>query len=139
LASTPITLDLAGGPGKYKKMDSQYDSIILRGTTDLAKMPVAGTFFSEEVKNHVETKLAGESITPIKIYFSGDDWEELASFGISPRKSRRVFATFTYRRGEACFYGVAEVVENYDLIGSKFSEAEIKLQKDLPVLCTEIN
>lgn len=139
LASTPITLDLSGGPGKYKKMDSQYDSIVLRGTTDLAKMPVAGTFFSEEVKNRIGARLTAENVTPVKIYFSGDDWQEFASFGISPRKSRKVFATFTYRRAETCFYGVAEVIENYDMMLSKFSEAEIKLQKDLPVPCTEVN
>ena len=139
LASTPVTLDLSGGGGKYRKMDSEYDSIVLRGTTDLTKMPIPGTFFSEDLRARVASKLAAENIKPLKIYFSGDDWQEYAFLGMSMKKSRKVFATFTYREAEACFYGVAEVVENYDFIESKYAEAEIKLQKNLAVPCTEVN
>ena len=138
LASAPVTLDLSGGLGKYRKMDSEYDSIILRGTTDVAKMPVPGTFFSEELKGRIATKLAAENIKPLNIFFSGDDWQEFASFGLAMKKTRKVFATFTYREGEACHYGVAEIVENYDFMQTKYGEAEIKLQKNLPVQCAEI-
>ncbi len=139
LASVPVTLDFSGGVAKYRKMDSEYDSIILRGTTDLAKMPVPGTFFSDALKEQVTTRLAAENIRPIKIYFSGDDWQEVASFGVLTKKSKRVFATFTYRRGEGCFYGIAELIENYDFMQSKYVPAEMKLQKDLAVQCAEVN
>jgi len=137
--NTPIALDFSGGPAKYKRMASEYDSIVLRGTTDVAKMPVAGTFFSEGLRSAITQQLAAENIVPRKIYFSGDDWEEFGSFGLQTSKSRRVFATFTYRRAEQCFYGIAEVTQNYDFMQSNFGESEIKLQKDLAVPCSEAN
>lgn len=136
LASAPVTLDFSGGVEKYKRMEAEYDSIFLRGTTDVGRMPVAGTFFSAALSARITEKLAAEKILPLKIYFSGDDWQEIASFGPPMTKVQRVFATFTYKRGEECFYGVAEVIENYDFIESKFGEAEIKLQKDLPIPCS---
>jgi hypothetical protein len=139
LASAPITLDFSAGTAKYRKMDSEYDSIVLRGTTDLAKLPVAGTFFSADLAAKITSKLAAEKIVISKLYFSGDDWEELASFKPPMSKTRRLFATFTYRRGDNCFYGVAEVVETYDFLESKFGEADIKLQKDLPAECDQAN
>jgi hypothetical protein len=138
LASTPVTLDFSAGTAKYRKMDSEYDSIILRGTTDLAKMPAAGTFFSEDLKTRITDQLATENIRPLKIFFSGDDWQEYASFGFSAKKSRKVFATFTYREADNCFYGVAEVIVNYDFMQSRYGEPEIRLQKQLPIPCSEI-
>ena len=137
LASAPITIDLSAGGTKYRKMDADYDSIILRGTTDVVKMPVPGTFFNEDLRAKISARLAAENIKPEKVYFSGDDWLEYSSFGLQMKKQRRVFATFTYRAGEACFYGVAEVVEDYDFLNSKYGEADIKLQKDLPLQCAE--
>ncbi len=139
LANVPVTLEFPGGAAKYKKMDSEYVSIILRGSADLAKMPIAGTFFNENLRLRLTEKLATENIKAEKIYFSGDDWQEFGSFGLSMSKSRRVFATFTYRQADQCFYGVADVTENYDFMLSKFGEAEIKLQKDLPIPCAEVN
>ncbi len=137
LAATPVTLDFSAGLAKYRKMDSEYDSIILRGRTDVKKMPIAGSFFSEQIGTLLTAKLAADKIVPDKTFFSGDDWQESASFGPQMRKSRRVFATFTYRRGAECFYGVAEVIEDFDFLRSEFREAEFKLQKDLPIPCTE--
>jgi len=139
LATVPITLDFSGGLGKYKKMSGDYDSIVLRGTTDLAKMPVAGTFFNGTLTNVLTQKLAGEGIEPQKIYFSGDDWEEFASFGPPMQKSKRTFATFTYRRGDQCFYGVATVTESFDFMQAKYGDPEIELQKDLTIDCAQVN
>jgi len=139
LAVVPMTLDFAGGQTKYKKLASEYDSIILRGTTDLTKLPVAGTFFNERLSAAITEKLASENITPAKIYFSGDDWQEFTTGGFTQTRSRKIFATFTYRSGESCMYGVAEVVQKFDLLESKFGEAEISIQKNLPAQCTDAN
>ena len=138
LSTVPVTLDFAGGTAKYKKMDADYVSIILRGTTDVAKMPVAGIFFNENLKLKIVDALTVENIKPEKLYFSGDDWQELSAFGLSMTKTRKAYATFTYRRTEQCFYGVAEVIENYDFMQSKFGDAEIKFQKDFSIPCTEV-
>ena len=138
LASSPVTLDFSGGTSKYKKMNSEYDSIILRGTTDVAKMPVAGSYFSEALSGALTARLAADEIKPLKIYFSGDDWQEFASFGPPMTRSRKMFATFAYRRGETCFYGVAELIQAFDFMQSKYGDPEIKLQKDLPAQCAEL-
>jgi hypothetical protein len=139
LAVVPITLDFAGGATKYKKLASEYDSIIIRGTTDVSKLPVAGTFFSEPVSEAITGKLAAENITPVKIYFSGDEWQEFGSGGFTQTRSRKVFATFTYRNGESCLYGTAEVVQKFDVAESKFGESEISIQKNLPADCADVN
>jgi hypothetical protein len=139
LASVPVTLDFAGGNAKYRKMDDEYTSIILRGTVDTKKMPIAGMFFSGKLVSQITEKLAGENITPERLYFSGDDWQEYGSSGLTLSRTRRVFATFTYHRGaDQCFYGVAEVTETFDFMNSKFGEAEITLQKDFSIPCTDI-
>jgi hypothetical protein len=135
----PITLDLSGGVAKYKKLASEYDSIILRGTTDVSKLPVAGTFFTEPVSSAIVAKLASEDITPTKIYFSGDEWQEFGSGGVMQTRARKVFATFTYRSGESCLYGVAEVVQKFDIMTSKFGDSEISIQKNLPAQCEDVN
>jgi hypothetical protein len=35
-------------------------------------------------------------------------------------------------------YGVAEVVQKFDVIKAKFGESEISIQKDLPAQCPEV-
>ena len=139
LSVVPITLDFAGGATKYKKLASEYNSIILRGTTDISKLPIAGTFFSESIASAVTAKLAADNITPSKIYFSGDDWQEYGAGGFPQTRSRKVFATFAYRNGESCFYGVAEVVQKFNYSDSKFGESEISIQKGLPAQCADVN
>jgi hypothetical protein len=138
LATSPVTLEFPGGVTKYKKMGADYDSITLRGTTDTARMPVAGTFYSETLSDLVTTKLASENIRRQKIYFSGDDWQEFASSGPPMTKTRRLFATFTYQRDGSCFYGVAEVTQTFEPLEAKYGEPGIKLQKDIPIPCTEL-
>lgn len=139
LANAAVVLDLSKGSTKYQTMESQYDSIIIRGTTDVGKMPFAGSFSNYQLKTQLTEKLAAENIAPLKIYFSGDERQEIASFTPSVKKVRKVFATFTYRTGEECFYGVAEIVELYDMLQTKYGVPEIRLQKDLPIACGEAN
>ncbi|HUR99609.1 MAG TPA: hypothetical protein VMZ26_16205 [Pyrinomonadaceae bacterium] len=139
LATAPVTLDFSGGTAKYKKMDADYVSIMLRGTPDVAKLPIAGIFYDEALKSKIVDTLAADEITPAKLYFSGDDWQEFGSTGMAMAKTRRVFATFTYQRGAQCFYGLAEARSSYDFMQSKFGGAEIKLQKDFPIQCSDVN
>ena len=139
LASSSVVIDFATGVPKYKKMESEYDSLLLRGTVDVSKMPFAGTYFSNQLKTRLVERLAAENIQPLKVYFSGDDWQESASFAPVTRKSRRVFATFTYRQAEECRYGVAEFVETFDFMKSGYAEPEIRIQKELPIGCAEAN
>jgi len=139
LASAPVILEFSGGQAKYRRMEEEYNSITLRGSSDIAKLPIPGTFFSEDLRTQIAARLAAEKIAPVKIYFSGDDWQESGSFGAIMKKNRKVFATFTYREGETCFYGVAEIVEDYDFMNSKYGPPQISLQKGHSAQCTEIN
>lgn len=140
LTKTNITLDFAGGLEKYRKMKSEYDSVILRGTSDLTKMPVAGTFFREPIRVEIEAKLKSEGITPAKLYFSGDDWETSTSGSmLAMKQNRQVFAVYTYQKGETCFYGVAEVTQTYSPFNSKYGESVINLTNDLPLSCAALN
>jgi hypothetical protein len=139
LATAAVTLDFTGGLAKYRKMDSEYDSIVLRGSTDPSKMPVAGTFFSAPLAEKVAARVAAEGILADKVYFSGDGWQEYAAFGLEVKKLRKIFATFTYRAADKCMYGVAEIVQNYDFAQAKYGDSEIKVQKDLPAQCVGSN
>ena len=138
LATARITLDFSTGNARYRKMNSEYSALILRGSTDPSKPPVAGTFYNDALNTRITEKLAAENIKPVKVYFSGDDWQEFAVFGLSPARTRTVYATFTYMRDAACYYGVAEITENFDHMQSKFADADIRLQKDFAVPCSEI-
>ena len=139
LAKSAVTLDFSSGLAKYSKMAAQYDSIILRGTTDVAKMPIAGTFFSDPLKAQILNKLKSEGVTPVKFYFSGDDWTESAASTFNAKQIRKVFATYTYQKAKNCFYGVAEIVQIYDFMASKYGESTVNLQKDFPIQCIELN
>ena len=142
LAKSAVVLDLSGSHAKYRQMWADYDSIMLRGTPDILKMPVLGTFFSDSVKKEVETKLSAAAIVPAKFYFSGDDWGEIATSAFalqdptfSAKKQRRVFAVYTYQKFGSCLYGVAEVTQAFDDIPSKFLTTAIDLKNDFPIPC----
>ncbi|CAN5581639.1 hypothetical protein BH18ACI3_BH18ACI3_18950 [soil metagenome] len=139
LAKSAVILDFSGGLAKYRKMFSDYDSVMLRGAPDSAKIPTPGTFFSETVKTDVLAKLNAEGIKPIKFFFSGDDWSEYARSTFIMRKERKIFATYTYQKAKECLYGVAEVVQTFDNTTSKFGNSVVTLKKDFPIQCAELN
>lgn len=138
LATAAVTLDLSSGGVRYRKMESEYDSMVIRGSTDPARLPVPGTFFNESLRSRIAARVEAEGIKPAKIYFSGDGWLESASFAVETRKSRKVFATVTYRSGEKCFYRLARVVEQYDFVRGKYGETQIALEEALPLACRDI-
>lgn len=137
LVTVPFTLDLKGGNAKYRKLDAAYDSVVLRGTTDLSVMPIAGTFFDQTVKAAVVQELAAARITPLTFYFADDNWSEYAAASISMRRERKIFAAYTYKKVDACYYGVAEVVQKYDFATMKFGESGITLTNELAVPCAK--
>lgn len=135
LAVAPVILDFSNGSDRYRAMLENYDSIILRGTTDAAQLPIPGMFYSLPLKNRVISMLAAQSIAPARFFFSGDNWMESSVFEGFPVRSRKVFAAFTYRRGGSCFYGFAEIIQNFDFEAGNFNEAIIKPQLDFPLSC----
>lgn len=134
LTTSSIVLDLKSGNAKYQKMASDYDSIMLRGSTDLSIVPRAGTFFDASVRSAVASAVQAAGISATDIYFAGDSWwEEAASASSEP--TRRIYAVFTYRKDENCFYGLAHATQTYDSLASKFGSPAVTLTKDLATPC----
>lgn len=136
LAKIPLVFDFSKGLAKYPQMHASYDSLVLRGTTDLARLPVPGTFFDEALKQRITEKLFAAKITPVKFYFAGDAWSQ---YSVNMNSERKAFGVYTYRSGESCMYGVAKIIEKWDPMASRFGESEITMQNDLPIACTEVN
>jgi hypothetical protein len=137
LATASVVLDLKGGNAKYRKMYSDYDSMVLRGTTDLSIMPVAGTFYDAAARDAVVARLKDEGLTPESFYFAGDNWSEYMGSTMAMKRERKVFAVYTYKKAADCFYGLATVVQKFDFPSDKFGPSEISLTKDLPVPCSK--
>jgi hypothetical protein len=137
LATTAVALDLQGGNAKFRKMLAEYDSMVLRGTTDLTVVPVAGTFYDAAVRDAVLAKLTTEKLSPTNFYFAGDQWAEQLGSTMSPRRERKVFGVATYNRAAGCFYAVAEVVQKFDYLNDRFGASEVTLTKDLPLPCAK--
>ena len=145
VAKSAVILDLSGSHTKYRQMWADYDSIMLRGTPDPLKMPVAGTFYDHAVQKEAEAKLKASGIIPSKFYFSGNDWGQVAisAFALqdpaySPRRERRIFATYTYEKHGSCAYGIAEITQAYDEAAAKFVTSSIDLANDFPLFCGQL-
>jgi hypothetical protein len=139
LATALLTMELPEGPTKYKVMRADYRSMVLRGTTDPAQLPVPGPFYSLPLKTEVTAKLKEEGIIPVRFYFAGSTWDEFGQSQLNPRRIRRVNGVYTYRSGEQCFYGVAEIAQIYDVVNEKWSTDRITTSNNLPLACTQID
>ncbi|MEP7213419.1 MAG: hypothetical protein ABI791_10105 [Acidobacteriota bacterium] len=137
LATASVVLDLKGGNAKYRKMDADYDSMVLRGTTDLSIMPIAGTFYDAATRDAVVNRLKAEGLTAESFYFAGDAWSEYMGSTMAMKRERKVFAVYTYKKAADCFYGLAAIVQNYDYSADKFGPSEISLTKDLALPCAK--
>lgn len=138
LARTSFSLELVGGSREYARMRDEFKSVFIRGTSDRSRLPVPGAFYSLPIKTAVQSELARSGIEPVRFYFASDHWLETGLSAASPRKTRTAFAVFTYRKSGSCRYGVAEVREVFDALGSGFIRDAIELETDLPLPCSEL-
>lgn len=136
LAKVPLTTDLSKGTGKYTSMLADFNSIYLRGTTDITKLPAAGKFDDAGIKAELTSDLNAAGISPESIYFTDDTWLEYSDSPMMVAQSRKVFATFTYKRDQDCLYGTAEIVQNYDPMNAKWGASNFKVERDLKRQCT---
>lgn len=136
LAKVGVVCDFTGGLVKYRKILGEYDSMTLRGTTDESRMPIVGKFDDPAVRTEVTSRLKAEGITISSLYFAADNWAEYSDIPYSLRQIRSVSAAFTYQNGKDCFYGVANVLQNFDAMNNRFGESTINLRKDIAIPCT---
>ncbi len=138
LAKAGIFCDFSKGLNRYSSMMPQYDSMVIRGTTEIARLPIPGKFYDFELRGKVIAKLKAEGIKPTSVYFAGDGWAEYSDSSMNVRQSRNIFAVFKYTRVKNCLYGVAEIVQEFDPNTGGYGNSSISLQKDFPVPCTAI-
>lgn len=140
LISVPLSFDFSEGVSKYSVMEKMYYSMVIRGTDNTESMPIPGMFYSLPIKTQITDQLSKDNITPVRFYFASDNWDEMSSGGMTGMKRvRRIFAAFTYRSGDNCRYGVAEVEQNYMFMEMKYGPSNIKVEKDLPIPCDKLN
>jgi hypothetical protein len=138
LAITEIVLNFPRTYSKYPQVRSDFDSMMLRGTTDEAILPAPGGFYSLPVKTEIVRQLRSESIVPVKFYFASNNWLEYGQSTTHPGRTREVNAVFTYRTGTGCNYGVAKLKQTYDAMNDTFSSGTAEIRKGLPLACTEL-
>ncbi len=139
LATAPLTFDLAKGNSAYKKLDTALESIMIRGTADVKQLPKPGTFSSTTLKEKALETIQREGIEPLKFFFTNDDWEDSTSGGAMTSRSKSANAAFMYRTGEACYYGLAKIDQQFDFETSKFAAPKITIEKGFAVSCSTMN
>ncbi len=139
LATSAITLELPQGPSRYSAVRSGFTSMLIRGTTDATRLPKAGSFYDLPLEQEITKKLKAEGIEPARFYFASDAWIESGISVLNPEASRRVYATFTYRKGGVCHYGVAEAIQKYEPLKSAFVLDRADIISGLPLACAELN
>ncbi|CAN5775788.1 hypothetical protein BH24ACI3_BH24ACI3_00960 [soil metagenome] len=139
LAATAITLELPQGPSRYSAIRSGFTSMLIRGTTDATRLPIAGSFYDLPLKQEITKKLNAEGIEPARFYFASDAWIETGVSVLNPEASRRVYAAFTYRKGDLCHYGVAEATQKYEPLRLVFVLDRADITSGLPLDCAELN
>ncbi len=139
LATATVTLELPSGPARYSVLRSDFASMLIRGTTDTKRLPVAGTFYSLPLKLEITKKLNADGIEPVRFYFASDQWLESGASVLNPQANRRIFAAFTYRKGDVCHYGVAEAIQKYDPMRSVFVWDRAEVTPGLPLDCAQLN
>ena len=136
LAKVSVVCDFTKGIAKYPKMIGEFQSMILRDSTDMSKLPIVGKFVNPEINGQIMEKLKADGITPTRLYFVGDNWAEYSDIPFSIRQIRAVTGAFTYQKGKNCLYGTADVTQNYDAANDRFDEATISIRKDIATPCT---
>jgi hypothetical protein len=111
--------------------------MVLRDTTDEARLPIEGIFDNTLARTDLVTRLAGEGIVPARVYFAGDNWLEYSDMPMSVRQYRTVTGVFQYRKGSSCLYGTADITQPYDPMNDRFGESKIELRKDIATPCLE--
>ncbi len=139
LATATVTLELPSGPTRYSVLRTDFPSMLVRGTTDTKRLPLAGAFYRLPLKLDITKKLTADGIEPVRFFFASDAWLETGASMLNPQPSRKVFAAFTYRKGEACHYGVAEAIQKYDPMRSIFVWDRADVTPGLPLDCAQLD
>ena len=138
LAIAIVVFEFPGRVTKYPKMREEFESMVLRGTTDVAALPIAGSFYSLPIKTKILARLKADGILPVRFYFPSDGWSEHGASMLFPEKQRKLYAAYTYKKGGNCFYGIAEFKQKFDSSAGLFVDDSIKMSIDFALPCSQI-
>jgi hypothetical protein len=141
LATAAITCDVSRGLTKYKKMKDDFETARYLGVAEENKLPKPTDFNDPALKASVIARLKTVGITPVKFYFTREDWEIRT---VEPTVNRpgekysKMYAAYTYKKGAECLFGYADIQRNYSYAMAAFSEPIIELNKGFPILCEKL-
>ena len=139
LAKTAFVADFTKGFTKYPKMQTTFDSMVLRDTIDESVLPIEGKVADLAIRTALEQKLIADGITPSRVYFSGDRWSEYSEMPASQRQFRFITGVFQYQKEQTCLYGVATITQSYSPMDDRYDESTITIKKDIPTPCVVAN
>jgi len=134
LANAPITFDFSKGTASFKRIHSDYDSLVIFGGA-AASAPANGRFENEKLKTDVANEMKSRSMQLIDLRFVSDDWLESYSLMPARSRSRAVLGYITYSTEGKCFTGTARIRETFDDVAGKFGRAETDIKDYKPTTC----
>ncbi|ELR73315.1 hypothetical protein C900_04167 [Fulvivirga imtechensis AK7] len=133
-----FTLDLTNGKDNYTTIAEDFRKRISKGAPENNRVPKKGAFADDSYKNQALKLIRAKEISPLKIYYSVDDWQVMLNNETDVRDHRSLYGAYTYKKADKCLYGVFEVIQNWNVIQGKWMEAKIELRDDFPVSCEMI-
>jgi hypothetical protein len=137
LATVAITCDVSNGFIKYPKMKGDFEIAQYKGVAEENELAEPTDFNDPALKAKVVAKLKTVGITPVKFYFTNEDWETYKNDRTGERYSK-MYAAYTYKKGTECMYGIADIQRNYSYALASFGESVIVLRKDFPITCDKL-
>jgi hypothetical protein len=88
LATLPITCDVSNGFTKYRKMKDDFEIAQYKGVAEENQLAEPTEFDDPALKAKVVAKLKTVGITPVKFYFTNEDWETYGNDRTGERYSK---------------------------------------------------
>lgn len=125
----------AGIP-QYRMAWKKYETIVEKGDIADNVMPPTGKFNDEAVRTAIVKDAKTAGTTAERVIFTQDGWQESTSDDVYQTKQRLTHAYVTYKKGDQCFYTMAEVTQKMTATG-KYGPSLVRFYlSDTPVLCT---
>lgn len=135
LGEAPITVDVASGFSKYEKQMNDFVYALNKGVAGENKLGTEGRFVDNEIKAMMMSALANKNITPVKFYFTSDDWTIQRNWSTGQPEWLSVFAQAIYKKDGKCYFANIGVSRKYDPWSRQWGELSTKVDSDFPIEC----
>lgn len=135
LAVAPIIADVANGISKYQKQKNDYIYAVSKGVAGENKLEQEGRFVDNEIKAMMMKALANKNITPVKFYFTSDDWTIQSNWSTGQPEWLSVFAQAIYKKNGKCYFANVGVSRKYIPLLDQWGELSTVVNPDFPIEC----